>query len=142
MALSRYETQITWSAAQSITLNTTTLTVSDAFPIDATTIAATVQVHADNQGTPASGDTLEIYIAYSAGDILGDTGNDFDTEEHASPLMVLDTYATNTPGEDPVRRSGPIAIAPTSARLVLKGNANIATRNIVVRARLVEKRSA
>lgn len=141
MAITRVETQVTWSAAASKSLNANTAFISDAITIDPTTIAAAIQVMADNSGTPASGDNVTVQIAYSSGDILGDTGNDFDTTEHAQFLTTLDTFATDTPGEDPVARTVPIAIAPSAFKIIATA-AQGATRAITFYARLVEKQSA
>lgn len=141
MAITLTETQITWSAAASTTVSSATAVTSDAFAIDATTIAASIQISVDNAGTPASGDTLTAQIAYTNGDVLGDSGDDYDTTEHAAPFMVLDTFTTNTPGEDPARKTGPIGIAMKGGKLIVTCP-NAATRNMVVRARLIEKRSA
>jgi hypothetical protein len=141
MSLTLTETQILWASATSVTINSATPVVSDAFAIDPTTIAASIQISADNAGTPASGDTVTAQIAYTLGDILGDSGDDYDTTEHAAPLMVLDTYATNTPGEDPTRKTSPISIGVKGGKLIVTCPQADA-RNIVIHARLVEKRSA
>lgn len=141
MALTLVETQITWSAASSVTVSGAAAVLSDAFPIDPTTIAASIQISVDNAGTPASGDLCYAQIAYTNGDILGDTGDDFDTTEHAAYIAILDTFATNTPGEDPARRTAPVSIGVKGGVLIITCP-NAASRNMVVRARLVEKRSA
>ena len=141
MSLSLVETQITWSSAAYVTVSSATPAVSDAFAIDATTIAASIQVSADNAGTPASGDTVTAQIAYTTGDLLGDSGDDYDTTEHAAPLMVLNTYGSNTPGEDPAVKTGPIGIAAKGGKLIITCP-QAATRSITIRARLIEKRSA
>jgi len=142
MAITRVETDILWSATASKTLTVATPVASDAFTFDATCIGGTIAVSADNQGTPAAGDTVTFYIAYTSGDLLGDTGDDYDTDEHAIPIGVVDTLASNTPGEDPVRKT---LILPTSipkgAKLIAI-SPNAATRNIVIRARLTEQRAA
>lgn len=141
MAITLVETQILWGASPSVTVASATPAASDAFAIDATTIAASVQVSVDNAGTPASGDTCTAQIAYTTGDVLGDSGDDYDTQEHAAPLLVLDTYTTNTPGEDPARKTGPISVGVKGGKLYVTCP-NAGTRNMVVRARLIEKRSA
>jgi hypothetical protein len=140
MASSRAETQITWSSASSITLSSSSAQTSDAFTFNAEDWDAALQVSADNAGTPASGDVLSVWAAFTSGDILGDTGSDYDTTEHAIFLGVLDTFGSNTPGEDPARRTFPL---PTCAPLgfkVIVSSPNAATRNVVVRARVVTHR--
>lgn len=140
MALTRSETAITWSSAASITLSSATRQDSDAITFDATDIAASIQINADNAGTPASGDVLDIYIKWTTGDILGDTGDDYDTSEHAMFLGRLDTVAANTPGEDPARRTYSIPVSAKGFKLSVEAP-QAGTRNIVVRARLASQRS-
>jgi hypothetical protein len=141
MAITRTQTQITWSSASSITVSSATEVVSDQFTVDDTTVLLSLQLSANNAGTPASGDTAVFRIQWSNGDILGDTGNDFDTSEHAQYLATLDTYSTNTPGENPARRT--IEITPVAKYFkVGVACANAATRNITVHVRADEQRSA
>lgn len=143
MAITRVETQILWSAANSKTLNNnTTYFASDTFTFDATTIGASIQIYAANQGTPASGDTVTFYLAYTTGDLLGDTGDDYDTDEHSIPIGVVDTFGTNTPGENPVRKTLMLpSVVPKGAKLLAVAPLS-ATRNIVIMARLSEQRAA
>jgi hypothetical protein len=142
MAITIVETQITWdTGSTSKNVTSATEVVSDAFTLDATCIKADITVYADNAGTPASGDTAVFRVRGSAGDILGDTGDDFDTAEHARHLATLDTYASNTPGEDPAQRTIVDALAPQKFKLACIC-ANAATRNMTIRARVVEQRSA
>jgi len=98
MAITRVETDVLWSSSAGKTLNAATVFASDAFAFDATCVGASLAVSADNQGSPASGDTVTFYLAYTSGDLLGDTGDDYDTDEHAIMIGVVDTYATNTKG--------------------------------------------
>lgn len=142
MAITRVETGITWSSAASITINAATVFASDAFTFDATTIGATIAVSADNQGTPASGDTVTFYLAYTSGDLLGDAGDDYDTDEHSTPLGVVDTYPSNTPGEDPGRKTFILPTTIPKGAKLLAQSPNAATRNIIIRARLTEQRAA
>ena len=79
MANSKVETQVTWSAASSVTVSSSTVVWSDSFAFNADDMEAELQVSADNAGTGASGDVCTVYVAYSTGDILGDSSNDFDT---------------------------------------------------------------
>jgi hypothetical protein len=143
MAITRQETGITWSTASSITLSSATRTDSDAFDFDATDVAAVLSVSADNAGTPASGDILEVYVKWTSGDILGDTGDDYDTTEHAEYLGRLDTFATNTPGEDPARRTWSLNHMIGASGFKVSVEAPLgASRNIVVRARVATQRAA
>jgi hypothetical protein len=142
MASSRTETQVTWSAASSITLSSATQTDSDAFTISVEAYDFAIQVSADNSGTPASGDVLNVYLKKSSGDILGDSGDDFDTNEHAEFLCQLDTFSTNTPGEDPARRTIDGIPAAAGKYKLSVAAPNAASRNVVVRARIVEHKVA
>lgn len=142
MAITRVETDILWAAAAGKTLTVATPVASDAFTFDATCVGATLSVSADNQGTPASGDTVTFYIAYTSGDLLGDTGDDYDTDEHAIPIGVVDTLGTNTPGEDPARRTFTLPTTIPKGAKLLAVAPNAATRNIIIRARLTEQRAA
>jgi hypothetical protein len=140
VASSRAETQITWSSASSITLSSSAAQTSDAFTFNVEDWDGALQVSADNAGPATSGDVLSVWIAYTSGDILGDSGSDYDTTEHAIFLGTLDTFGSNTPGEDPARRTFPL---PTTAPLgfkVIVSSPNAATRNIVVRARVTTHR--
>jgi hypothetical protein len=141
MASSYVETQVTWSAAASITLSSATRQDSDTFTLGNECYEAAVQISVDNAGTPASGDVLDVYAKWTSGDILGDSGDDFDTTEHAQFLGRLDTYTTNTPGEDPARRTYQLPTVPAKVRISVE-SPNAATRNMVVRARVVEHRAA
>lgn len=138
MASSRNETQITWSSASSLSVSSGTTSTSDAFTFNVEDWDAALQLSADNDGTPASGDTVTFSVAYTNGDILGDSGSDYDTTEHATYLATLDTVAANTPGEDPARLTVPINTAALGFKVVAKNNS--AGRAITVRARVVTHR--
>lgn len=139
MAITQVENNILWSTASSVSVTSATEVVSDAFIPDATCVALWIQVSADNAGTPASGDTAVFRVQKSTGDILGDTGNDYDTSEHAEYLVLLDTVVANTPGEDPARRTVQSDVIPFKLAVTC---ANAATRNMTIRARVVEQRAA
>lgn len=139
MPSTRVETQVTWSAAASITLATSAAVTSDAMAFSAEDWDVDLQVTADNSGTPASGDIVSVWVAWSSGDILGDSGDDYDTTEHAEFLGTLNTFATDTPGEDPARKTWHIASASKGCKVIVS-TPNAATRSIVVRARLIAHR--
>lgn len=131
---------VTWAAAASKTVGAATIQWSDPITLGAEDWDGAVQVHADNAGTPASGDTCSVYVAWSLGDVLGDTGDDFDTDEHAEFVGMLDTYPANGPGEDPARRTWGLAVSGKKALKVGLLCPQAATRNIVVRATLATHR--
>lgn len=140
MASTINETQITFSAANSVSLSTNSRVDSDAVALNVEDWDASIQLSADNSGTPASGDTVDVYVKWSNGDVLNDTGDDYDTDEHAEFLMRLDTYTTNTPGEDPARRTVPLAVSGKKAFKLSVVAAQGATRAITFAARLVTHR--
>ena len=138
MASSRVETQITWSAANSITVSSATVVWSDAFLFNIEDWEAELQVNADNAGTPASGDTCTVHVAYTTGDILGDSGNDYTSVKQSEFAMFLDTYSTN--GEDPANKSAPLRTGVLGLKVGLSCPQE-ASRNIVCRARVVTHRA-
>lgn len=140
MASSKNEQQVQWSAADSKTVSAATIQWSDAITLNAEDWAAALEINADNAGTPASGDTCDVYVGWSVGDVLGDSGDDFPTDEYGEFLCRLDTYGTNSPGEDPARCVVPLAVAGKKALKIGVICAQAATRNITVRARLLTHR--
>lgn len=97
-----------------------------------------MQVNADNAGTPASGDTCTVYVAYTTGDILGDSGNDYTSVKQSAFAMFLDTYSTN--GEDPANKSAPLRTGVLGLKVGVSCP-QAASRNIVCRARVVTHRA-
>ena len=141
MALTRVQTAITWSSASSIALNDTATHGSDAYTFDATDIQAAIQVYASNGGTPASGDTVNCRMLYTCGDVLGDSGDDYDTARSGELIAVLDTYGTDSWGENPALRTMQIPVGAKGFKLQLdapQGN----SRTITCRAMISVQRSA
>jgi hypothetical protein len=133
MASSRVSTTITWSSLATTTCTGNTVVASDAFTFNVEDWEATLVVAADNQGTPAAGDTVDLWVSWTAGDVLGDSGDDFTTDEHSEFLGRLDTVAANTPGEDPVRAAFHLPTGAVGFKLLARANQG-ATRNVVLRA--------
>lgn len=128
---------VTWSASstKSLTSNTTR-EASDAVSINADAVQASLQVKVDNSGTPASGDTVDLWISWSP------DASVYDTEEHAQFLGRLDTYATNDPGEDPAQRTYTLDVSgKQSFKLLARGN-QAASRNVTLSAIYNEHRMA
>lgn len=141
MAITRVGTNVTWSSATSITVNSNTQADSDTMSVDATTTAIGMVIHVDNQGAPATGDYIDIYLKPNVGDVSAGTGNDFATDEHATFLCRLNTFSTDSPGEDPARVYVELPVAMTSFKLSHKyASAAPATRSLVLRARYHEVR--
>ena len=118
MAATRNETQITWSAASSVTVSSATVVWSDAFLFHVDDWEAELQVNDD---------------------ILGDSGNDYTSVEHSEWNTRLDTATANTPGEDPANRSFSVRTAPLGFKVGVSCP-QAASLNIVVRARIVTHR--
>lgn len=137
MALTRQEVQVKWSTANSISVSSGSTATSDEVAIDATSIERELYVKADNGGTPASGDTVEIRILVNAGDpdADADSADEFGTPENAVVVAVLDTNA-----EDPVVY-GPIRI-PFGQSYKVHATNNSAGRSITVSAQMNEQLSA
>lgn len=145
MALSRNYTTVTSSsnAAISVAYNNTVV-ASDAITWDSTDVAASLQVQVTNgNGTPVTGDNLEVYAAYTNGDVAGDTGDDFDTTEHATFIGVLDTYPTDTPGENPARKTLAVSVMNKGVKFLFKNiGTGSASSTMTVRAILCTQRAA
>lgn len=142
MAAGLTATAFNWSASASKTINSSSDVVSDAITLQAGTQRAVVVVAADNQGTPASGDTVEISYEVTVGDVLGDSGDDYTTAKGSKTfqsLGTINTYGTDSWGEDPGRGAWEIPLVPgaKAVKLVMVA-AQAGSRNIVVRAMLSE----
>jgi hypothetical protein len=137
MALSRQEVQVKWSASDSTSVSSASTATSDEVSIDATSVARELYVKADNGGTPAAGDTIEIRILANAGDpdADADSADEFGTSENAVVVAVLDTNA-----EDPVVY-GPIPI-PFGQSFKVHVTNNAASNSITVSAQMNEQLSA
>lgn len=145
MAVSKVETQITWAAANTKSLNSTSWFVSDEITLNDSDWEGGIQFRADNAGTPASGDTVEIRILYSVGDLdAGGGANDYPdantsgtTAAQANFLALLDTYSNY----DPDSKFCPIDTAPKAFKIAARA-AQGATRAITLSGRLITHRSA
>lgn len=145
MAVTKVETQITWSSSNTITLNSNNWVVSDEVSLDDADWEGLIAARADNAGTPASGDTVEVRILYTAGDVdNGGGANDYPTMNtggstgaQATRLMVLDTYANY----DPDFKVVPIHVAAKKFKLAARA-AQGGTRNVTCAFRLVTHRNA
>lgn len=137
---SKNESPITFSGASSLTVSSATVVSSDAFLFNVDDWDAEVEVNALNNGTPSSGDVCDVYVAYTTGDVLGDSGDDFATTKNAEFLFRLDTVAANTFGENPARRSMRIRTGAKGFKLYFSCP-QAASRTITVRALINTHRS-
>ena len=58
MAISKSNTQVTWSSANSKSVASSSNETSDAHTFSSNSVTAMITIKADHGGTPASGDTL------------------------------------------------------------------------------------
>lgn len=118
-------------------LSSTSRFTSDAYTISADSVSIGLQIALDNQGTPASGDYVDLQIAFST-----DGGTTYDTDEHARYLPRMDTYGSNDPGEDPAIKTFDIACSgKTHFKLISKANQG-GTRTINLVGRVTEHKMA
>jgi len=134
MASSRVETQVLWATASSKSISSASNATSDAHTFNAEDWDVALQVNADNDGTAATGDTVDVYVLWTTGDVLTGGGSDYDTVEHAHKLGRLNTYAAETPGEDPACRTWFVPSAALGFKLHCVNNS--AGRAITVKARV------
>lgn len=113
MASSKNTQTVLWSASATVSVSAGATQTSDALSLNVEDWGGAVQLKADNDGTAASGDTVDFYAAWSV-----DNGTTYDTTEHAQHLATLNTYGSDTPGEDP-------AVATVDLNVVGKTNVKI-----------------
>lgn len=115
---------ITWSSSGSVSVAAGGTATSDPFTLADDCEIADVLVACDNDGTPASGDTVTVKALASY------DGSNYATAQNAAPAAVIDTYSTN--GEDPGRKRVPLS--PAATNYVLHVTNNSAGRAITVSA--------
>lgn len=96
MGLSTSQNQVTWSASNSQSVSAGGNATSDAETIDGAMTAGSVTIKADNGGTPADGDIIEVRILYTNGDpdAEADSADEYDDRDSVPPVL-LDTYETD-----------------------------------------------
>ena len=94
MAVANNEQQITWSSSNSASVSAGGTQASDAASLSATAFAAMVTLKADNDGTPASGDTVDFYALITCGDPDGASTDEYPNDDSDGIFLArLDTYA-------------------------------------------------
>jgi len=131
ITLANNEIQITWAAANSLSIAAANNARSDIFTFSTNSSFGHIQIKADNDGAPAAGDTVDFFLLLTCGDPDGAGADEYDTVGHAIPLGTLDTNA-----EDPALRTVncPIVLA---GRLYAVNNS--AGRAITVSACILER---
>jgi hypothetical protein len=131
VTLANNEIQVTWSAANSQSIAASGNATSDVFTFSTNASFGHIQLKADNDGTPAAGDTVEFYLLLSCGDPDGAGADEYDTVNHALPLGTLDTNS-----EDPAIRTVNCPIVKAGKLYAVN---NSAGRAITVSACILEK---
>ena len=140
MALSDVQTQVTWSSASTLSVTSATEVVSDAMTVDASCINLSFTLYA-TVGTSGAGDTATFRIRWSTGDVKNDSGDDYDTAEHATFITRLDCYTSNTPGENPAQITVVVPRGASKYKIACSCP-NAATHNMTIAARMNEQRAA
>lgn len=140
MASTKNETVVNFSSSAEITLNDNNWHVSDAVAFNVEDWDAEILAWADNQGTPASGDTVDVRVLYTNGNVDGVAGDDYVNQDNGEFLALLDTY-NNDDGNGVVLSSVPLRTCPDGFKLAVKAAAG-ATRNVKFRALLQTHRGA
>lgn len=143
MASSRTETQVPWGGSNTKSLNTNSWFVTDEVLFNGEDWDGEVQIRADNSGTPASGDTVEVRILYTAGDLDNGGGpNDYpdvntagSTAARAEFAALLDTYNNY----DPDGTTVPVRTGHKGFKIAARA-AQGATRAITLAVRLITHR--
>lgn len=137
MAITRAETQVTWSAANSVSVTAGGNQASDEVNLDATCIAAQIALKADNSTTPASDDIIYFWLLQTSGDPDGAATDEFDTTSGALFLARLDTSA-----QDPIIATVPLPLPQKGLKLYAEGATAGSTNTITVSATITEQRAA
>lgn len=134
MAVTHTEIQVTWSASNSVSVSAASAQTSDIETFDTTAVDAMITLKADNNGTPANGDTVDFYVLYSTGDPDGASTDEFDTATQGTFLCTL-----NTAVDDPAIKTVPLRTAASEFKVYAVNNA--ASNAITVSAGWVEVRA-
>ncbi len=132
MAVANNERQVTWSSSNSASVSAGSTQASDAASFSATAFAAMITLKADNNGTPASGDTVDFFALVSCGDPDGSGSDEFPNDD--SDGMFLARLDTNA--DDPALAT--VAL-PVGKAVKLYAKNNSSGRAITVSACINEK---
>ena len=137
MAITRTETQVTWSAGNSTAVGGGNVATSDAVSLDATCIAAAITAKADNSTTPAADDILYVWWRGTCGDPDGAGAAEYDSAGHATLLLVLDTSV-----EDPAIRTAALPSVPYRGEVYVDGATAGSTNSITFSCTIEEQRAS
>lgn len=136
MASTKEANPVLWSTSATKTLSDNNWAVSDEFTLNTEDWDDHLWIKADNQGTPASGDTAQIKF------LANDGSNNYNSPSGASSpqnvhLTTLDTYNNLDPDGTLVK----IPAVAGKFKIAAKGN-QTATRNIVLTIVCLTRRGA
>lgn len=136
MALSKTETQVTWSASNSVSVTAGSNQTSDTVTLDATCYEASITLKADNSTTAASDDQIYWWALQTSGDPDGTGSDEYDTTGHAHFLGITDTNV-----EDPAIKTVALPSTNKSLKIYAEGATAGTTNSITVSATITEKRA-
>jgi len=132
MAVGNNEQQVTWSSSDSVSVTAGGTQTSDAVTFSATAFAAMVTLKADNNGTPASDDTVDFYALLSCGDPDGSSSNEYPNDDSDGIFLArLDTNA-----DDPALAT---VVLPVAKAVKIHARSNASSNAITVSACINEK---
>ena len=79
MAISKSNTQVTWSSATSKSVSSSGNETSDAHTFSSNSVTAMITIKANHGGTPASGDTVDFFLLYTTVDPDAASADEYDT---------------------------------------------------------------
>jgi len=133
MAITVNEVQVLWSTADYLSIAAAGNGTSDAFVINQTCFQATIECKADNDGTPAAGDTVDFYLLATLGDPDGAGDAEYGTTVQGRHLATLNTNTT-----DPAICTVQILMPLVGGKIYAVNNS--AARAITVSAIVLEQR--
>lgn len=120
MAVSRSEVQVQWSSSDSVSVTAAGNQTSDAATLQSSLLGGSVQLKADNAGTPSDGDTIDFYLLPTLGDPDGSGSDEYPAgDDHGIYLGTIDTYAQD--GDNLVVA---LPVLCKSAKIYAKSNAS------------------
>lgn len=140
MAITKSDTQVQWSASNSVSVTAGSTQTSDEVTLDATCFAASLTLKADNSTTAAADDIIYFRLLINGADPDGASTDEFDSAGHAPAIAVLDTSV-----EDPAQVTvelPPAAVHAKGFKVYADGAEAGTTNAITVSATVYEHRAA
>ena len=139
MAITRNQTSVSWpTSVYSKSVAAAGFQTSELVTLDATCVDAAITLKADNNSTPASGDTVDFYWAASTGDPDADADSTDEYPTDADNMLPLGTIDTNDTDADKLTVNLPPV--PQNGYVYAKNNAS--SNGITVSAKIEELRAA